>query len=279
MGSKTVDMTFAAHFRCPVFALLIATALGGCTLLTPDGESVGTSPAAESLVNMGDFAAERGQLSSAIGLYRQAISADPTSVSATTRLGETLGQANRYPEAVAAFRRGTTLDPNNPRILRGLGNVLIAQGRPAQAMEPLGQALAVEPDPRTLNSLGVAHDLLGQHEEAQAIYRQAIALDSADPDVIGNLALSLSLDGQHDLAVQTAQSASVAPNAAPRHRHTLALVQGLAGRREDAANTARLDMPESDVTQLLQGIDQLMLIDDSTLRAASILRGNVSIAP
>ena len=272
-------MTFAAHRRRFVTGLLIVTALGGCTLLNPDGASVATSPAAESLVNMGDFAAERGQVSSAIGLYRQAISADPTSVSATTRLGEALGQAGRYPEAVAAFRRGTTLDPNNPRILRGLGNVLIAQGRPSQALEPLGQALFVTPDPKTLNSLGVAHDLLGQHDQAQAIYGQALALDSADPDILANLALSLSLGGQHDLAVQTAQSASVAPNAAARHRHTLALVQGLAGRRDEAANTARLDMSESEVLQLLQGIDQLLLIDDSTQRAASILRGNVRIAP
>lgn len=272
-------MTFDTHLRRSVAGILVAAALGGCNILNPDGTSVGTTPAAESLVNMGDFAAERGQMSSAIGLYRQAISADPTSVSATTRLGEALGQAGRYPEAVAAFRRGVTLDPNNPRILRGLGNVLIAQGRPAQAMEPLGQALSVEPDPKTLNSIGVAHDLLGEHEEAQAIYRQAVALDSTDPDILANLALSLSLAGQHDLAVQTAQSASVIPNAAARHRHTLALVLGLAGRRDEAANTARLDLPEAEVNQLLLAIDQLLLIDDSTLRAASILRSNVRIAP
>ena len=272
-------MTLAARARRFAAGALAAAALSGCALFDPNAPGFGQSPAAESLVSMGDFAVERGQVSSAIGLYRQAIAADPSSALATTRLGEALIQGRRYPEAVAAFRRATTLDPNNPRILRGLGNALIAQGRPTQALEPLGQALTVEPDPRTLNSLGVAHDLLGLHAEAQAIYGQAAALDSTDPDILTNLALSLSLDGQHDLAVQTAQSAAVAQGSGARHRHTLALVQGLAGLREDAANTARLDMPEQDVVAMLQGIDRLLQIDDTALRAASIMRGNLVVAP
>lgn len=65
---------------------------------------------------------------------------------------------------------------------------------PAAAQHVLERALSASPrDARLLNDLGIAFDLQGRHEAAQAEYRKAIAADPAMDAARANLMLSRAI--------------------------------------------------------------------------------------
>lgn len=55
------------------------------------------------------------------------------------------------------------------------------------------------PSPAVLNNLGVALDLEGRHQQAQAAYRQALSAQPGLPAAMNNLALSIALAPSHSL--------------------------------------------------------------------------------
>lgn len=102
---------------------------------------------------------------------------------------------------------------------------------PAQAAQLLSATVASSPhDPVALGDLGIALDLLGKHADAQAAYRQALAVK---PDLRAarvNLALSLALDGHADGALETIAVIGPAATSSPVELADVAAVHALAGR-------------------------------------------------
>jgi hypothetical protein len=68
--------------------------------------------------------------------------------------------------------------------------------------------------------------MMGQHAEAQAAYRQALAVSPDSTDVQTNLGLSLALSGDRTGAVQTLQPVANAPQATAMQRADLAVADG-----------------------------------------------------
>ena len=221
-------------------------------------------------MRMGDYAADRGDWDTAIGMYQRAHSAAPGDPVPLHRLGAALSQVGAYDESASAYQSLLQLDPANREAQRGLANTLIALGRPDQAIPLLESSLASGSDPRTHNSLGVAYDLLARHADAQTQYREGLVGAPNDLDMRTNLALSESLSGDTQQAIDRMRSTAYAQGATVRHRYALALVYGLGGYVEEAAEVARSDFSDDEVVRLLQRFDELRQIQDTGRRAAAI---------
>ncbi|MFB9262267.1 tetratricopeptide repeat protein [Bradyrhizobium erythrophlei] len=161
------------YFRpdsCPALvALLAILQLGGCASLDHSGLSLQETPRPALLDAKDINPAMRDRIAHALGgdvdedTLRAALKNQPSNIDAAIPLARTLLARKRSDEA-----------------LEVLDNVL----------------LAVPGDVRALNAKGVVLDNEGRHDEAQALYRQALATDPGNPMLRNNLNLSLAIDGK-----------------------------------------------------------------------------------
>jgi TolB-like protein/DNA-binding winged helix-turn-helix (wHTH) protein len=114
-----------------------------------------------------------GRLDDAIETYKQAVAADLLRARSHTVLGELLYCAGQYREADAALDRSLQLNPYKEYSHVMRGKILLAQGRPQQALaemeqdpgefwKPMGQALA--------------YHALGRDKESEAALKTLIAI-------------------------------------------------------------------------------------------------------
>ena len=116
-------------------------------------------------------------------------------------------------------------------------------GQPALAITEYDAVLAAKPDDmRALVNKGVALDLLGRHDDAQALYRKALALAPGDAAILNDLALSMLLAGHPREAEQVAAPLRSQPDIAPRIRAGVGVVLAangdLAGAQQMAGSQA-----------------------------------------
>ncbi|WP_229176853.1 tetratricopeptide repeat protein [Bradyrhizobium ivorense] len=96
--------------------------------------------------------------------------------------------------------------PDNVDAAIPLARSLLARKCPDEALEVLDTVLSAAPgDLRALNAKGVVLDHEGRHQEAQALYREALATQPANPMLRNNLKLSLALEGKAEPATASSQ--------------------------------------------------------------------------
>lgn len=229
-----------------------------------DAESV------ETLMRMGSFAEERGDLASAIAIYRRARAASPNWSTPLIRLGRVLMMSGALQEAQGAYRDAVDRDPDNTDALRGLANTQIALGDPGAAIGILDTALQIEPSPALYNSQGVAFDLTGNHVQAQNAYEQGLLLTPRDPDLRINLAVSLSLTGDLAGALELARAVGQSPAATPRHRQNYAMLLTFSGDLDAARRVARMDMDDRQAAMAVNRFLVIAQIANTAERAAAI---------
>jgi len=181
-----------------------------------------------------------GDLAAAERYARKALKADAQLSDAHNNLGQILVDAGKYDAAIAAYRRAVALQPENPVFLYNLGAALhlhkqerteaercyrqalvrkpdfapalsnlgallleLDEEHWSEALELLERALMLMPDdPKTLNSLGLAHQRLKNDEVALTFFRRAIAV--ADyPPAYSNLGVLLEKRGETEEAIAT----------------------------------------------------------------------------
>ncbi len=220
-----------------------------------EGPSV--KPTADSVMRIAEASRLRGDYTAAAGFYQRAAAMSPDKSAPLTGLGQVFLEAGDAQRATAAFRAALKLDPQDRGALHGLGNALIVLEQPELAAAQFHAANAVSPQGRTYNGLGVALDLTGDHQMAQAVYRQGLKLQPDSLSLRNNLGLSLALVGNYDEAIETLREIASLPQATARERQNLALTYGLAGEPEMAARIARIDLPEEQVASNLDYYDWL----------------------
>jgi tetratricopeptide (TPR) repeat protein len=149
-------------------------------------------------------------------LLREAVAIDSTYYDAWSNLGRACYAAGRYGEAASAFERAARLWPDDPgfhsnlglarkgagdlegavRAFRSalaaddrygrarihLGEVLIALGRPAEALPELERSARDEPaNAAAWHLLGTARAALGREDEARAAWEEVIRLEPSSP--------------------------------------------------------------------------------------------------
>lgn len=168
---------------------------------------------------------------------------------APARPGPALGLARASRElgdhraSVRAYRTVLALQPSHPAALREIAREFMDLGAPGDAIPYLKTAVASDPDPRLGNELGIAHDLMGNHDAAQREFRAALALAPGDLTLRTNLGRSLAFSGRYGDAILTLQALVNSPRTTKRQREALALAHAAAGDITAALRVTRIDQP------------------------------------
>lgn len=133
---------------------------------------------AETLYRLGVLAERNGKRAEALILMEKVLERDRDHADALNFLGYSLAEEGReLPRAEALIRRALELKPQAGYILDSMGWVLFQQGRAAEALPYLEQALAVEGDDPVIHEhLGDAYAVLGRDEDARAAWSAALEL-------------------------------------------------------------------------------------------------------
>ena len=105
-------------------------------------------------------------------------------------------------EAERLYRSIVAEHPYQSEVLCLLGGLLNQLGRPQEAIELINRALAIQQVPEFYFDLARPLMALGEHEQAAAALRQAIALDADWPDAHAFLGTILQSMGQIEAAVE-----------------------------------------------------------------------------
>lgn len=215
---------------------------GGAMATEPFADGLGPSGNSSMVVQVARSTAKRGDLPTAVSLYRRALSIDSSNFEAAAGLAETLSSLGAHDEAADAWRIALKLNPNSTMALRGMGNTLVASGRPALAVEHYERACAIRHEPRLYNGLGVAHDMLEDYKAAQAYYTVGLKDDAENLTLRNNLGLSYLLSGKIPEAVAELKRTAENPRATTQHRMNLALALVMAGDSDSALSVVRTDL-------------------------------------
>jgi Flp pilus assembly protein TadD len=254
--------------------LVVLLLLAACQAPGP-GDVHAPGQGAATLMRVADETRAGGDLATAVGLYRRVHEMSPADPKPLARLGSTLVQLKSYTEAAQAYRGALELAPHDPELLRGMAIVLLSLGQPEPAVVQLEKALARDhDDARLYSALGVAHDLMGRHDLAQAAYLDGLRLAPKSPGLRNNYALSLALSGDFGAAASTLAEIAEDVGAPPRYRLNLALVYGLAGDDKKAAAIAHTTLDDASVRNNLAYYAMLRGMGDKP-RTAAIIGGQI----
>jgi len=184
-------------------------------------------PTAARAEVLGNCCLTQGRAAEAEASYRQQLSLDPGSPRAHANLGYALFNLQRVPEALAELKAALALDPANAdaarladRIRQGpplplaaeearqrallkaepwdpdhgdrLGRILADQGRFKEALPYFQHAQQVKPCWRYAGNLGSCQLALGHFVEAEAVYRQTVALEPKNSEAHAFLGRALA---------------------------------------------------------------------------------------
>ena len=238
--------------------------------LTTSGRDGGGKPLDyAALMRIGTATQAGGDPATAVGIFRRAAVLAPGVPAPFVAAANALIEMGQVDEAIVAYNAALTRNGHDPEALRGLARAYMMTGKPQLAGQPLSVAYQDTPnDPKLLQLIGVADDLAGQHEEAQARYRRGLELLPGDSALAFNLALSLTLTGNYPEAAAVLRPLATAVTSTQRERQTLALIYGLQGNRPAAERMARLDLsPEAAARNLAYYETLRRLTPDARARA------------
>lgn len=114
-------------------------------------------------INYGSLRKQQGQLTEAIGLFEQAIAADPNLAIAHYNLGTAHRARGYLDEAIAAYRQAITLQPNYAEAHQNLGVALFKLGQIPEALQSFNRAIQLYQtyNPAMANSLRQGVQQLG----------------------------------------------------------------------------------------------------------------------
>jgi tetratricopeptide (TPR) repeat protein len=151
-----------------------------------------------------------GDLLSAVQVYKDALRSDPTNVEILASLGSDLMLLGKFDEAMIIQEKTIHLNPKDTQTRIELGfNYLNHQGRSADSVRVLREAVRIETSAKTLTFLAQALIQNGELLEAESSLREAIRIDPtyAHPyQVLHNLLLRL---GKTAEAAQVEKDATV----------------------------------------------------------------------
>ena len=118
-----------------------------------------------------------GHLDEAIELWKRTVALDPLCSSCYMFLGNDFFYAGRYDEANTVLQKGLDLDPQQGFIHFVRGQILLAQGRPQEALSEMQR----EPyEPLKLAGEAMAYHSLGRQQASDAALKELIASHASD---------------------------------------------------------------------------------------------------
>jgi Flp pilus assembly protein TadD len=189
-------------------------------------------------------AAERMEPLARAAFWSHEVELDPTDTVAGVRLASALRALGQNGEAISAASRVLVVDPNNFDALMETAKAYVAAGQGFYAIDPLKQASLAKPrDWRPLSLLGVAYVQVQRDDDAQSIWREALALSPDNPAVLSNQAMDMAAKGDAPGAEALLRRAVARPGSGLLERQNLVLVLGLQGKLGEAEKMLREDLP------------------------------------
>lgn len=224
-----------------------------------------------TLLRLASSTRSAGDPAAAVNMYQQAIALERGRPEAYTLLGDTLIELGAHDQAAEIFQQSLKRDGDSPAARLGYARTLVALKRPESAIPHYEAVMrSARSNLQAHNGLGVAHDLSGQHQAAQKVYRDGLAIAPDSMLLRNNLGLSLALAGQHKDAIELLKAVADEPGARAQNRQNLALAYGLAGDLASAERISRLDLDEESVQSNLAYFASIAAIDDRRKRAAAL---------
>jgi Flp pilus assembly protein TadD len=180
---------------------------------------------------------EAGRFAEAQEAYSEVLTADPSHAEAWRRMSMLAEQFGRPDLALDWIGKAAALEPDNLHYLFAEAVTLQEAGRLAEAEARYRQAIAINPDLADVHSnLGVLLRGQGRKAEALAAYQRAVELSPDSPVFLDNLGIALDGLDRHAEA-ETCFRAAIAR--APDHvnaHHNLGKSLHAQGRLEDAGH-------------------------------------------
>jgi len=232
-----------------LLALVGALALAGCETTDPDNPQSAAATSTRAAANnagtdgLPDAPLANDAISQAT-YWGARYEDDPSNADLAVKFSTALRHMGSLDEAGSLMARTANEHPDDVSVLLEFARVLVAARRGNEALQPLAQAIARDPENWELYSLeGVAQDQMSDYAGATQSYENALTKSPNNPNVLNNYGLSRALAGDLDGAESMLRAAIAEPGATAQMRQNLALVLGLQGRFDEAERMSRADLP------------------------------------
>lgn len=220
-------------------AIALVAALGGCASL--GGTSASTTAAADKELTgslaeglrLARMLRDNGRMEGAAGIYARLDQRGELKGALLLEYATVAATVSSPRQALALFGRARQEMGGDPMVLppatgvalcNGLGRARLALGQTDAALGDFDCALTLDAvNTVALNGKAVILDARGEHEQAQALWRQAQEIDPADFTLLNNLALSYLSQGKTDETIRLLRQLDM-----PRNMPTLTLNLALA---------------------------------------------------
>jgi Flp pilus assembly protein TadD len=198
---------------------------------------------AAPLAAQGSYSPYDESPAAALARYVRSLASDPKDFDSLIGAGKAALELGDPQAAAGFFARADEVNPRSPKPQAGMGAVSVANGEPQAALpyfrraQQLGLPLANFACDR-----GLAYDLMGQQQQAQADYRAALGGRDGD-EARRRLALSLAISGDRANALQTLAPLSAKGDAGVAR--VRAFVLALSGDSNAAMSAINAAMPGS----------------------------------
>lgn len=188
-----------------VLASLTVLALQGCQT-TSNLPKKDPKKSAEVRTQIAAEYIRTGQIDAAKRALDEALAKESRDPTANMMMGVLLqqeGSPSNVEKADGYFKKAVSLEPNDAQIRNNYGRYLYQIGNYKDALKQLqiaGTTLGYDQRSMALTNLGQTYQKLGDNEQAEATFRQALQADSANPIAMLELAEIYYLRQQNRLA-------------------------------------------------------------------------------
>jgi len=173
----------------------------------------------------------------------RALASDPKDFGSLIAAGKAALQIGDPEAAGGFFARADEVNPRSPWPQAGMGAVSVANGQPQAAMPYFARAVQLGATAATIGAdRGLAYDLMGMQQQAQADYRAALS-GTEGVEARRRLALSLAISGDRNGALQTLAPLAATGDAATTRLR--AFILALTGDPNGALAATNAAMPGS----------------------------------
>ncbi len=128
-------------------------------------------------MKIGEQSFQQGRMIDAASAFTQATRLQPRRAESWVNLGSALLETSRFQESAVALNNAITLNPMLMPAHMLLGDALRQLGEFTLALSSYRHAVTLQRNPLSLNKLACALRVRGQHEEAKALYLEALHRD------------------------------------------------------------------------------------------------------
>lgn len=161
------------------------------------GDSPASEEALDDLIRRGNLLEDQGDVSAALGLYREASRIDPASARAVLNTGNAQLALGDAEAAIRSFVHAAALDPASAPARFNLGNTFLAAGRFEEALTAYRCATELRPEwAEAWTGVGLSLEAIGRPAESLEAFARAARLQPGHPGIARNLAQSLAAQGR-----------------------------------------------------------------------------------